>query len=99
MDAAVDPLQKATQADPKDAQSWYLLGGALTAIIVPKQVGDKLTADTTAAADAYQKCIDAAPTGPYAPQAKQALDELAALSGGVSTSEGTRPAAAAKKKK
>jgi tetratricopeptide (TPR) repeat protein len=99
MDVAVDPLQKATQADPKDAQSWYLLGGALTAIIVPKQVGDKLTADTTAAADAYQKCIDAAPTGPYAPQAKQALDELAALSGGVSTSEGTRPAAAAKKKK
>ena len=40
--------------------------------------------------DAYQKCIDAAPTGPYAPQAKEALDNLAALSGGVSTTEGQK---------
>lgn len=98
MDAAVDPLQKATQADPKDAQSWYLLGGALTANIVPKQVGDKLVADTSAAAGAYQKCIDAAPTGPYAPQATQALAELAALSGGVNTTVGQASTPTPKKK-
>ena len=74
------PLQKATAADPKDAQAWFLLGSSLTAMIVPKQVGDKLTYDIPAGTtDAYQKCIDAAPTGPYAAQAKEALDNLAAL--------------------
>ena len=40
---AVAPLQKATQLDPKDAQAWFLLGGALSAQITPKQEGDKMT--------------------------------------------------------
>ena len=39
-------------------------------------------------AEAYQKCIDADPNGPYAPQAKAALDNISALSGGVSTQVG-----------
>jgi tetratricopeptide (TPR) repeat protein len=99
MTESVTPLQKATQADPKDAQTWFLLGGSLTAMIVPTQVGDKITyAIPPGTTDAYQKCIDAAPTGPYAPQAKEALDNLAALSGGVSTTEGQRSAPAKKKK-
>ena len=83
---AVVPFQKATQADPKDAQSWFLLGGALTGSIDTKQEGDKLVyivpPGTT---DAYQKCIDADPNGPYAAQAKAALDSLAQLSGGAQT--------------
>ncbi len=99
MTESVGPLQKATQADPKDAQTWFLLGGSLTAMIVPTQVGDKITyAVPPGTTDAYQKCIDAAPTGPYAPQAKEALDNLAALSGGVSTTEGQKSAPAKKKK-
>jgi tetratricopeptide (TPR) repeat protein len=99
MAESVPPLQKATAADPKDAQSWFLLGGSLTAMTVPKQVGDKLTYDIPAGTtDAYQKCIDAAPTGPYAAQAKEALDNLAALSGGVSTTEGQKTAPKPKKK-
>lgn len=99
MQESVVPLQKATAADPKDAQSWFLLGGSLTAMIIPKQEGDKLTYDIPAGTtDAYQKCIDAAPTGPYAPQAKEALDNLAALSGGVSTTVGQKSAPAKKKK-
>jgi len=100
MAESVPPLQKATAADPKDAQTWFLLGGSLTAMTVPKQVGDKLTYDIPAGTtDAYQKCIDAAPTGPYAAQAKEALDNLAALSGGVSTTEGQKTAAPKAKKK
>jgi hypothetical protein len=49
--------------------------------------------------DAYQHCIDADPNGPYAGQAKTALDGLVALSGGVVTSTGERAKAATKKKK
>jgi len=88
---AVAPLLKATQADPKDAQAWYLLGGAYSAMIDTKQQGDKLIAvippGTT---EAYQKCIDAAPTGPYAAQAKEMLDNLAQLSGGEETTVSSR---------
>jgi tetratricopeptide (TPR) repeat protein len=99
MPESVDPLQKATAADPKDAQSWFLLGGSLTAMIVPSQQGDKLIYQIPpGTTDAYQKCIDAAPTGPYAPQAKEALDNLAALSGGVNTTEGQKTPAPKKKK-
>jgi len=88
---AIVPFQKATQINAKDAQSWFLLGGALTGTIDTKTEGDKviyiIPPGTT---DAYQKCIDADPNGPYAPQAKAALDNLAQLSGGQSTSVGER---------
>jgi tetratricopeptide (TPR) repeat protein len=84
---AVTPLQKATAADPKDAQSWFLLGGALSATITPKQEGEKMTyVIPPGTTEAYQKAIDVAPTGPYAQQAKESLDQLAALSGGEATS-------------
>jgi tetratricopeptide (TPR) repeat protein len=83
---AVAPLQKASQADPKDAQTWFLLGGALTATIDTKQEGEKLIyIIPPGTADAYQKCMDAAPTGPYASQCKAALDGIAQLSGGEET--------------
>jgi tetratricopeptide (TPR) repeat protein len=83
---AVPPFQKATQADPKDAQTWFLLGGALTAMIDSKQEGEKLIyIIPPGTGDAYQKCIDAAPTGPYAGQCKAALDGIAQLSGGEET--------------
>lgn len=95
---AVMPLQKATEADPKDAQTWFLLGGALAATIGTKQEGNKMTyIFPPGLTDAYQHCIDADPNGPYAGQAKTALDGLVALSGGVETSVGER--AKAKKKK
>ena len=83
---AVVPLQKAVQADPKDAQTWFLLGGALTATIDTKQEGEKLIYIIPAGTgDAYQKCMDVAPSGPYAPQCKAAIDGLAQLSGGEET--------------
>jgi len=88
---AVEPLQKAVQADPKDAQAWFLLGGALSSKIDSKQQGEKLIyIIPPGTAEAYQKAIDAAPNGPYAAQAKAALDQLAALSGGEETSIGKK---------
>jgi len=84
---AVPALQKATQLDPKDAQTWFLLGGALSASITPKQEGDKMTYEIPpGTTEAYQKCIEVAPNGPYAEQAKQSLEQLAALTGGEATS-------------
>jgi len=83
---AVVPLQKATAADAKDAQAWFLLGGALTSEITSKQDGNKLTYTfPPGLTDAYQHCIDADPNGPYAAQAKATLDGLNQLSGGTST--------------
>lgn len=83
---AIQPLQKATQADPKDAQSWFLLGSAYTGTIESKQEGDKMIyVIPPGTADAYQKCIDADPNGPYAPQAKSMLDSLVTMGGGEET--------------
>lgn len=83
---AATAFQKVSQLDPKDAQNWFLLGSSLAAQIDSKQEGGKeiyvIPPGTT---DAYQKCIDADPSGPYAPQCKAGLDELAQLSGGQST--------------
>ena len=96
---AIPPLQKATQVDPKDAQSWYLLGSAYTGTIDSQQQGDKMVyVIPPGTADAYQKCIDADPTGPYAAQAKSMLDSLTAMGGGESTSVGTRAKPQPKKK-
>jgi tetratricopeptide (TPR) repeat protein len=93
---AVPPLQKATTLSPKDVQAWFLLGSAYTGLITPNQQGDKITYDIPAGTtDAYQKVIDLDPNSPYAAQAKQNLDALAAMSGGDATSVNMRP----KKKK
>lgn len=97
---AIMPFQKATQANPKDAQAWYLLGSAYTGTIDTKQEGDKVVyVVPPGTSEAYQKAIDADPNGPYAPQAKAALDNLAQLSGGVATQVGTDSSANKKKKK
>jgi tetratricopeptide (TPR) repeat protein len=88
---ATAAFQKVTAADPKDAQAWFLLGSCLSAQIDSKQEGGKeiyvIPPGTT---EAYQKCVDAAPDGPYAPQCKAGLNELAQLSGGISTSLGKK---------
>jgi len=95
---AIAPLGKATQADPKDAQAWYLLGSAYTGTIETKQEGDKMTyVIPPGTSDAYQKCIDADPNGPYAPQCKSMLDSLAQMAGGEATTVGARPKSTKKK--
>jgi tetratricopeptide (TPR) repeat protein len=91
---AIMPFQKATQANPKDPQAWFLLGSAYTGTIDTKQEGDKVVYIVPpGTADAYQKAIDADPTGPYAAQAKAALENIAQLSGGVATQVGSDPGA------
>jgi tetratricopeptide (TPR) repeat protein len=84
-------LQKATLADPKDDQAWFLLGNALSATIDTKQQGEKMIyIIPPGTVEAYQKCIDVKPTGPYAAQAKAAIDGLQQLDQGVDTTVGKR---------
>ncbi len=91
MKEAIVPLQKVTAADPKDDQGWYLLGNALSATIDTKQQGEKMIyIIPPGTVDAYQKCIDAKPTGPYAAQAKAAIEGLQQLDSGVDTTVGKR---------
>jgi tetratricopeptide (TPR) repeat protein len=88
---AVGPLQKAAAANPKDAQTWYLLGGALSGTITTKEEGKEMIyVIPPGTLDAYQKCIDAAPSGPYAKICKDAGDGISQLAGGESTEVGKK---------
>ena len=89
--SAIAPLQKAAQADPKDAQTWYLLGGALSANMDFKQEGEKqIPIMLPGTLEAFQKCIDAAPDGPYSKLCKESLDSLNVLMGGQPTDVGKK---------
>jgi tetratricopeptide (TPR) repeat protein len=89
MQEAVDPLQKATQLDPKSAQAWYLLGACLVASADYKQVGDKMQVTLKpGTVEAYQKAIDLDPNGPWGAQAKQGLEGVQTLTGGIDTKVG-----------
>lgn len=89
MQEAVEPLQKATQADPKNPQGWYLLGACLVASAEYKQVGDKMQVTLKPGTiEAYKKAIELDPNGPYGAQAKQGLDAVQAMTGGIETQVG-----------
>lgn len=89
MTDAVEPLQKATQADPKNAQGWYLLGACLVASADYKQVGDKMEVTLKpGTVEAYQKAIELDPNGQYGQQAKQGLEAVQQMTGGIETKVG-----------
>jgi tetratricopeptide (TPR) repeat protein len=83
---AVDPLRKATALDPNNAQTWYLLGAALVGAMDYKQEGDKITPIMQpGTVEAYQKCIELDPNGPWGQQAKEGLEQLKAMGVGIDT--------------
>jgi len=92
MQEAIEPLQKATQIDPKNAQGWYLLGTCMVADpSIYKQVGDKIeVTPKPGTAEAFQKAIDLDPNGPIGAQAKQGLEQLNQLTGGIETKVGKK---------
>lgn len=92
MAEAIEPLQKATQLDPKNPQGWYLLGTCMVADpSIYKQVGDKIeVTPKPGTAEAFQKAIELDPNGPIGAQAKQGLEQLNQLTGGIDTKVGTR---------
>jgi tetratricopeptide (TPR) repeat protein len=89
---AIEPLQKATQLDPKNAQGWYLLGTCMVADpSIYKQVGDKIeVTPKPGTAEAFQKAIELDPNGSIGAQAKAGLEQLNQLTGGIETKVGTK---------
>jgi len=99
MKEAIEPLQKATTLDPKNAQAWLLLGISLVNTMEFKTEGDKITpVMQPGTVEAYQHAIDLDPNGPIGAQAKQGLDSLQAMGVGITTKVGQAPPKPAKKK-
>jgi tetratricopeptide (TPR) repeat protein len=99
MKESIEPLQKATTLDPKNATAWLLLGIALVNTMEFKTVGDKITpVMQPGTIEAYQHAIDLDPNGPIGAQAKQGLDSLQAMGVGITTKIGEAPPKTTKKK-
>ncbi len=99
MKESIDPLQKATTLDPKNATAWLLLGIALVNTMEFKTVGDKITpVMQPGTVEAYQHAIDLDPNGAIGAQAKQGLESLQAMGVGITTKVGEAPAKSTKKK-
>jgi tetratricopeptide (TPR) repeat protein len=99
MKESIEPLQKATTLDPKNATAWLLLGIALVNTMEFKTEGDKITpVMQPGTVEAYQHAIDLDPNGPIGAQAKQGLDSLTAMGVGITTKVGQAPPKPTKKK-
>ncbi len=99
MKESIEPLQKATTLDPKNATAWLLLGIALVNTMEFKTVGDKITpVMQPGTVEAYQHAIDLDPNGPIGAQAKQGLESLQAMGVGITTKIGEAPPKSTKKK-
>ncbi len=99
MKESIEPLQKATTLDPKNATAWLLLGIALVNTMEFKTEGDKITpVMKPGTVEAYQHAIDLDPTGPIGAQAKDGLASLQAMGVGITTRVGEAPAKSSKKK-
>jgi tetratricopeptide (TPR) repeat protein len=92
MKEAIEPLQKATTIDPKNAQAWLLLGIALVNTMEFKTEGNTITPIMQPGTiEAYQKAIDLDPNGNVGAQAKQGLESLQAMGVGITTKIGKAP--------
>jgi tetratricopeptide (TPR) repeat protein len=99
MKESIEPLQKATTLDPKNATAWLLLGIALVNTMEFKTVGDKITpVMQPGTVEAYQHAIDLDPNGPIGAQAKDGLASLTAMGVGITTKVGEAPPKTTKKK-
>jgi len=101
MKEAIEPCEKATTLDPKNAQAWLLLGVAKVNTMEFKTEGDKITpVIQPGTIEAYQRAIDLDPNGDIGAQAKQGLESLQAMGvGGITTKIGSAPPKTAQKGK
>ena len=94
MKDAIVPLQKASQADPKDQMTWYMLGSAqantMDASNCKQQGNQMICIPPPGTAEAYQKCIDAGAANATGQLCKGALEGLIAASGGQDLSVGKK---------
>jgi tetratricopeptide (TPR) repeat protein len=91
MQEAVEPLKKSIEIDPKNAQTYYLLGACLVASADYKQVGDKMEVTLKpGTVEAYQKAQELDPNGPWGKQAKEGLEQVNQLTGGIDMKAGKK---------
>ena len=91
MQEAVEPLKKSIEIDPKSAQAYYLLGACLIASADYKQVGDKVEVTLKpGTVEAYQKAMELDPNGTYGKQAKDGLEQVNQLTGGIDMKTGKK---------
>jgi tetratricopeptide (TPR) repeat protein len=91
MQEAVEPLKKSIEIDPKSAQAHYLLGACLVASADYKQIGDKMEVTLKPGTiEAYQKAVDLDPGGTWGKQAKEGLDQVNQLTGGIDMKTGKK---------
>jgi tetratricopeptide (TPR) repeat protein len=91
MQEAVEPLKKSLEIDPKSAQTYYLLGACLVASADYKQVGEKMQVTLKpGTVEAYQKAIDLDPNGVWGKQAKEGLEQVNQLTGGIDMATGKK---------
>jgi tetratricopeptide (TPR) repeat protein len=91
MPDAVEPLKKSIEIDPKNAQAYYLLGACLVASADYKQVGDKMEVTLKpGTVEAYQKAAELDPNGPWGKQAKEGLEQVNQLTGGIDMKTGKK---------
>jgi tetratricopeptide (TPR) repeat protein len=91
MQEAVEPLKKAAEIDPKNAQTWYLLGACLVASADYKQVGDKMQVTLKPGTiEAYQKAVELDPSGTWGKQAKDGLEQVQQITGGIDMKTGNK---------
>ena len=99
MKESIEPLQKATTLDPKNATAWLLLGIALVNTMEFKTEGDKITpVMQPGTVEAYQHAIDLDPNGQIGAQAKAGLESLQAMGVGITTKVGEAPTKSRSKK-
>lgn len=83
---AIEPLQKATQLEPNNAQAWYVLGASLVPLADFKDDKGKLVmTPKPGTIEAYQKAMELDPKGPYGAQAKEGLTQLEQMGAGIDT--------------
>jgi tetratricopeptide (TPR) repeat protein len=98
MKESIEPLQKATTLDPKNATAWLLLGIAMVNTMEFKTEGDKITpVMKPGTIEAYQHAIDLDPNGQIGAQAKDGLASLQAMGVGITTRVGEAPPKSKKK--
>lgn len=73
---AVAPLRKATELDPQNAESWYLLGVTLLGAAHQQERAKMESRILPGAIEAFQRAVQSDPQSRYGQQAKEALSEL-----------------------
>jgi tetratricopeptide (TPR) repeat protein len=91
MKESIEPLKKAVELNPNNAEYWFLMGRALANAMESKMEGGKMIAIVQpGTAEAYQKYLELAPNGRFADEAKAGLDTLKALGVPIETRVNTK---------